>query len=280
MSGLLCSIPVSVCLESRILNFLFCSNGSGWWGYYFSPHSISHFLCRCQWTFFPTLPWHFLYWFPAKWGEKQTVCVILSTFSLHSPVCIGNYIQFVNGMFYWVRCKSLFFWQQTANFLLFFLILLLLTTATSVPHSVLQFLLCRAFFQLSSLSFCCSLIFLSSLSFSYNSSLDVFTSFLSMFTAWSNRFDLSSWTWSLALIKSLPPSVLGIYSLSTFKQGPRPPFIKMIFEVCWSTLSNSSLFQLMIPAPYQTVATAHVFKALTILPLFKTDFKATPTCLK
>ena len=248
MSGLLCSIPVSVCLESRILNFLFCSNGSGWWGYYFSPHSISHFLCRCQWTFFPTLSWHFLYWFPAKWGKKQTVCVILSTFSLHSPVCIGNYIQFVNGMFYWVRCKSLFFWQQTANFLLFFLILLLLTTATSVPHSVLQFLLCRAFFQLSSLSFCCSLIFLSSLSFSYNSSLDVFTSFLSMFTAEHGLWHLLSPCHPQSLVYTVcqhSSRDLGLHSLKWSLKFVDQPYLTLPYSSWWFLLHTKLLQQLM-----------------------------------
>ena len=67
----------SICIVKfhGILHFSFSSTGSGWWEYHFSLHSVSNFLRRT--LLYRTLS------FPANWEQKQTICVILWTFSLY-----------------------------------------------------------------------------------------------------------------------------------------------------------------------------------------------------
>ena len=96
------------------------------------------------------------------------------------------------------------------------------------------------------------------------------------------------------------PLIFNFCSLLMFEQGCSHPCIIMSFEVCRLSLSftppptpplppplrppgklvgyklivitKSSLFKLIIPVPYLTVPTGHVFKTLMILSRLKLDF--------
>ena len=86
ISGLRRSISLSVWIakSQSILNLSFSNTGSGWCENHLSSHSISNFLHKHQRTFIPSLPFLFLYWFPARAEHELTIWVALSTFSLQS----------------------------------------------------------------------------------------------------------------------------------------------------------------------------------------------------
>lgn len=79
---------------------------------YFSVHSMSDFLHRCQRTFLPTLACFFLYWFPASTERKLTMRLTLSTISLQSlNKCetfwwsVPTFTEFVfMFLFFYVNC--------------------------------------------------------------------------------------------------------------------------------------------------------------------------------
>ena len=233
-----------------ILHLSFSSTESGKCSYHLSLHSRWNFLHSSKWISFAILSYLFQYWFFARLGQTLMIFVTLSTFSLqsllHGVSLVLSMLYFIEFVLIACSCAAQrrllvsLFSSPSLNHPHFLLSLRHSVSLTNCPWSVFCF---NSFNRFSFFSFLLTLtMYFSKLS----SAAKVLTRASLLCAAYSPRLHFSSSTQSSTLTRPLPPSHLGMQSLSIHDLGWSPPYMMMSFLVFLSTWWSSSFVHCII----------------------------------
>ena len=114
----------------------------------------------------------------------------------------------------------------------------------------------------------------------FSSPIAALIQFSLLLRAYSAQLFLSSLPQSAMLTRPLLPSLLGRYNCSTFYIGCSPLYMVTIFLIFQFISFTSSFVHSIMPAPYQTVDTTHMFITWNTCFAFNFDFNVVLSPLK